>query len=221
MLSRYDGKPVRITTDDGEVFVGTAESFPSGYGLLEFDREEESVCVQDTQIFLSQIAKIEPLSEPTARPCPEQCFALIGRLIDGPYWIADILPEQVPADAPGQYFQVDRYYRKPARMEPLRRKQAEILLRLNCYDDMTVSFDNCETWETNPEPEAFVNRLEKLQGNVFLRALFLSRETMIDIELDDTWMTVYSPEASMRERVQSLCEAEGLFFWQPAQGTGD
>ena len=218
MLSRYDGKLVRVTADDGEVFVGTAESYPSGYGLHEFGISEESIQVDDTHIFLSQIAKIEVLAETPDKPDQERCFALIGRLLEMPCWVADILPERVPADAAGQYFQVERFYRQPSRMVPLRRKQAEILLRLNCYDDMTVSFDDCETWETNPEPEAFAERLEKLRCGSFLRVLFLSRETMIDIEPDDTWMTVSCPDPAMLERIRRLCAAEGLFLWRSDPG---
>ncbi len=67
----------------------------------------------------------------------------MGELLEGPYWIVDILPEQVDAHAAGQYFAVERYFRQPERILPLSRKYAEILLRLNCYADMTVSFDSC------------------------------------------------------------------------------
>ena len=49
MLSRYDGKTVKITTTDGSVFIGEADFCPSGYGLVEFDRQEESVNVDDAQ----------------------------------------------------------------------------------------------------------------------------------------------------------------------------
>ena len=59
MLSRYDGKNVRITTTDGSVFTGEAVSYPSGYGLVEFDHQEESVQIDDTLIFLSDIATID------------------------------------------------------------------------------------------------------------------------------------------------------------------
>ena len=47
MLLRYDGKKVRLTDEDGSVFTGTAEVFPSGYGLHEFDRAEETIRLGD------------------------------------------------------------------------------------------------------------------------------------------------------------------------------
>ncbi len=66
----------------------------------------------------------------------------IDELLQTPYWIVDILPEQVPENADGQYFSVERYFLRPARRRALRRRYAELLLRLNCYEDMAVSFDS-------------------------------------------------------------------------------
>ena len=34
----------------------------------------------------------------------------IEELLQAPCWIIDILPEQVPADGPGQYFAVEKYF---------------------------------------------------------------------------------------------------------------
>ena len=41
----------------------------------------------------------------------------IDDLLQLPYWIIDILPEQVPKDSPGQYFAVEKYFleEKPKR----------------------------------------------------------------------------------------------------------
>ena len=220
MLSRYDGKTVRVTTSEGGVFIGTAESYPSGYGLHEFGVAEESVEVDDTQIFLSDIVSIEDLSSPPAPDAREGRYdPLMGTLLDGPYYVADILPAQVPRDAKGQYFAVDRWYRQPAQMARLRRMQAEVLLRLNCYYDMLISFDGGERWETNPDPETFVTRCAALEGSAFLRALFPPQRTMIDIEPDDTWMTVYCPQPDMQELIRQLAAGAGFFFWQPPQGS--
>ena len=40
----------------------------------------------------------------------------IDDLLQTPYWIIDILPMQVPADSPGQFFAVERYYLAEERM---------------------------------------------------------------------------------------------------------
>ena len=99
---------------------------------------------------------------------------MIDDYFERPYWIVDILPFQVPADSPGQYFAVEEYYLQKPRWQTLRRKYLEILLKLNCYYDMEVTADpggdgdpvgdidpdawpGCG-WQKNPAPET----LEKL-----------------------------------------------------------
>ena len=220
-LQRYQDKEVRITTEDGAVFTGTGSVFPSGYGLQEFDREEEGIQLADVILFRSDIRSIEELSDAVPEAAdPRRYDDLMGLLLEGPYWIVDILPEQVSAEAAGQYFAVERYFRHQSRIVPLRRKYAEILLRLNCYYDMAVSFDSCASWEMNPEPEAFVERVAALSGNDFLRAAFPQQNAMIDYDHNDTYLTVYDPGEALLDKVRALAAAEGLFLWSPTQQEG-
>ena len=218
MLSRFQDKEIRVTTEDGEVFTGVADVLPSGYGLHEFDREEESVLFDDVVIFKSDIRAVEELSkEGSDDTDPRRYDDMMGNLLEGPCWIVDILPEQVPDDAAGQYFAVERYFRQPDRIIPLRRRYAEILLRLNCYYDMSVSFDTCGSWETNPDPESFADRVAKLSGNDFLRAVFAEQNAMIDYDHNDTYMTIYDPQSALLDKIRAFAAAEGLFLWNPPQ----
>ena len=61
-LSQYEGKIVRVIDVDGQVFTGVPVSFPAEYGLHEFNREEESVKLNDYQLFESDIGQIRELS---------------------------------------------------------------------------------------------------------------------------------------------------------------
>ena len=62
-LSKYDNKLIRITDRWDDTFVGFAETFPSGYGLHEFGREEESIKMPGNYyIFEGDIKKIEELT---------------------------------------------------------------------------------------------------------------------------------------------------------------
>lgn len=139
---------------------------------------------------------------------------LIGRLLERPYWIVDVLPDRVPAEAGGQYPAVEGYYLRPPRREALRRKQAELLLRLNCYWDMAVSFDGGERWEREPDPEGFVERLTALPENACLRVLFPSQETLIDLDGGYTSLTVYDPKPALLFRLRKLAGGDGLFVWR-------
>ena len=218
MLVRYQNKQVRITTGDGAVFTGIAEVLPSGWGLHAFDREEESIRMDDVILFKSDIQSIEELSEASTEVVdPRRFDDMMGALLEGPYWVVDILPEQVSADAAGQYFAVERYFLQTERIVPLRCKYAEILLRLNCYVDMAVSFGSCKSWETNPDPEAFAERLAGLSGNEFLRAVFAGQNAMIDYDRNDTYLTVYDPGEALLDKVRALAAAEGLFVWRAPQ----
>ena len=58
-LFKYEDKLVRVTDLDGNTFTGVAETFPSGYGLHEFGREEEGMQVGEYTLFLSGIKKVE------------------------------------------------------------------------------------------------------------------------------------------------------------------
>ena len=218
MLNRYQNKRIKVTTEDGAEFTGIADVFPSGYGLHEFDRAEEGIQLDDVIVFKSDIRRIEELSDTASDKADARRFdEMMGELLEGPYWIVDILPEQVSADAGGQYFAVERYYLQPERIRALRRRYAEILLRLNCYNDMAVSFDSCMSWETNPDPETFAERVVGLTGNDFLRAVFAEQNAMIDCEPEETWLTVYDPDAALQPLLTALAAAEGFFIWSPPQ----
>ena len=212
MLSVYQGKNVRITTEDGAVFTGRAETYPSGYGLHEFGVEEECIEVDGVTVFQSDVQTVEVIDEENGCVSEAERDALMGDLLEGPYYLADILPRQVPKDSKGQYFAVDRYFRAPGRYQALRTRFLEILLRLNCFFDMEVTFDSCETWERNPDPEKLVERAAETDR--FVRFLFIAGETMIDLDTMDTYMTVYSKKPEILAMIRELVTASGLFFRQ-------
>jgi len=146
--------------------------------------------------------------------CPEAMMDFMEKLLDGPYRVVDILPEQVPANAPGQFFSIEQYFLQPERLAMLRRKFAEILLKLNCYYDMEVSSDNCSTWEQNPDPEVFVRSVEGIAGNIFLRAVFPAEEIMFDLQSCDIYMTVYGQDQGLLGKLNAIAAAEGLYVRQ-------
>ena len=60
-LFQYEDKIVRVTDTQGRAFTGVAVPFPSGYGLHEFNREEESIRLNDYQLFESDMAELREL----------------------------------------------------------------------------------------------------------------------------------------------------------------
>ncbi len=71
-------------------------------------------------------------------------------LLERQYWVVDMLPKQVPADGEGQYFKIEQYYLESPRKEIICEKYTNILIKLNCYYDFDILFD--ERWHNNPTP---------------------------------------------------------------------
>ena len=194
MPDRFDDKKLRTVAEPSDAFSGDADSFPSGSqntGEMSVPRKKEAA--------------------------PDRCNDIADELLESPYWIVDILPEQVPEDSAGQFFAVEKYYLQPERLRAVRARFADVLLRLNCYYDMRVSFDPFESWDPNPDPESLAEKLEALPGNAFFRAFFPEPEAMIDLDPSDTYMTVYNPDPVLLSRIRALAAAAGLFVWRPPE----
>ena len=136
-------------------------------------------------------------------------------IFDKPCWVIDFLPEQVPADGPGQYFAVEARFLRPDRLAGLRRRFADLLLKLNCYADFRVSTpEEDEVWQ-QPAPallEALI-----LDGRRDLCVWLPGEGSLITLNRGDLYMTVYQPSADTLRRLRQLASAEGLFI-RPAAG---
>lgn len=133
----------------------------------------------------------------------------IDELLQKPYWVADILPEQVPPDSPGQYFAVEKYFLQPERLAAIRQKHISLVLKLNCYRDLTL-----DGGAPNPPPEQIAEGMAK--GTALIRtgdALILSRP-------DETYLTVYNPDSGLLALIRAIAAGEGLYVWQPPEQPG-
>ena len=127
---------------------------------------------------------------------------LVDELLQKPYWIIDILPEQVPKDSPGQYFAVEDYFLRE-QLDAVKQKHINVILKLNCYMDISVE------GETNPAPDKVAAVMR--ERYVYIMA----GDAMILSEPDDTHMTVFDPDDRLLELLRSLSASEGLFVWKP------
>ncbi len=140
----------------------------------------------------------------------------VFELLEKPYWVVDILPKQVPKDSAGQYFKVEQYFlkRRPALCE----KFVRVLLKLNCYLDMEVSEDG-ETWTLNPAPEALEHKIVACMDDGLAKAILYvfvqSERTLMVIDRDCTYITLYNPSETLLELVRELVVPEGLYVWKP------
>ena len=137
--------------------------------------------------------------------------------LETPYWVIDLLPRQVPAQSRGQYFRIDEHYRRHPQIDALYRRFADILLKLNCYEDLAFSTDG-DTWETNPLPAQIEEMVrQRLSDKDMLYVLLPAVETLITLSADDTCMTICNLSAETLELLAPLVASEGLFLWKPEQ----
>ncbi|MBQ7715083.1 MAG: hypothetical protein IJT70_04340 [Clostridia bacterium] len=211
MLELYDDKMIRIVTADGEGATGLAEAFPSGYGLSEFGREEECLCIGDETFFFSDIRKIEVIpNAPREMMTSERYNDLIAELLEEPYLLVDVFPAPAPEDDDGRCFSAAKYFMSPDRLRALREKFASVIIKMSFYYKISASFDNCATWE-EIEPFSFVRRLRELSAGSFLRVLLTEEKCMIDVEPSCTFMTYSGKSPEAEKTLRALAAAEGLF----------
>lgn len=130
----------------------------------------------------------------------------IDELLQCPYWIIDILPSQVPENSPGQYFTVENYFLQDGRLEVIKQKHINLILKLNCYRDISLSDETV----INPLPEHVADEMRK-------RYLYIMiDDSMILSEPDDTHLTVFNPDSQLLELIRQIASGEGLFVWKPA-----
>jgi len=129
----------------------------------------------------------------------------VEELLQCPYWIIDILPSQVPTDSPGQYFAVEKYFLQGSRFEEIKQKHINLILKLNCYRDISIGDENV----INPLPNHIADEMKK-------RYLYIMiDESMILSEPDDTHLTVFNPDSQLLELIRHIASGEGLFVWKP------
>ena len=130
----------------------------------------------------------------------------IEELLQCPYWIIDILPSQVPSDSPGQYFAVEKYFLQGDRLEEIKQKHINLILKLNCYRDISISDETV----VNPIPEHVAEEMKN-------RYLYIMMDdSMVLSEPDDTHLTVFNPDPQLLDLIRQIASSEGLFVWKPA-----
>lgn len=136
---------------------------------------------------------------------------MIDKYLGKPYWVIDILPKKVPLNSPGQYFKIEKYFLVQPQFATICRKFTNVLVKLNCYDDIKVCH-NLEEWLINPSPEMLE---EWMHEGKMLYFVLKESNAMIGFNGDDHYMTIYNPDEVLLELIQLLATSEGLFVWKP------
>ncbi len=137
-----------------------------------------------------------------------------------PYWLVDVLPEQVPAEGPGRFFAVEE--RLLAEAERRAGQFCSLLLKLYCYCDLTAVGRAGAL--RNPPPAVLEGAVRRcvLDRRRSLRLYVDGGRALIALCGDDLHMTVYGVDSRLRRLLGALAASEGLFFRPgPGQMTAD
>ncbi len=129
----------------------------------------------------------------------------IEELLEKPYWILDVLPEQVKRDSPGQFFAVERYFLEPSRLAAVKESHVRTILKLNCYRSLSLD----EEGKTNPPPEEIAEAVRTRH------VCLLTEDALIVSDPDELYLTVYDPDEPLLGLLRALAAGEGLYLWKP------
>ena len=192
--------------DNNFFFIAGYTSGGVPYGVtwekeMKFERAEEKI--QELKTISRVLAEQEIDAETEATEATKAEIEKIENLLESPYVIIDILPEQVPADSGGQYFAVEEYFLQESQRSVIKQKHANVILKLNCCEDIFIE------GEMNPTPKNIVKAIKARHIDVILD------DVLITSEPDDTYMTVYNAREELIELLRKISISEGLFVWQP------
>ena len=140
---------------------------------------------------------------------------MIDDLLNKPYWIIDIFPEQVPEKNGGRFFAVEKYFVRTSGLAEIHRCFTDVLLKLNCYSDFQVYCPDADRTMVNPAPEALASWISGEQKDLCI--ILPGEDAMITLNHDDLYMTVYNPPETLLKRIGSLAAAHGLFLRRPGE----
>ena len=133
----------------------------------------------------------------------------VEALLETPCRVIDILPEKVPAGAPGRYFAVERFYLEPSRYAGVRRRFADVVVKLYCYYDFSVLLGDADAPLIDPEPEQLAAWIESAKEHI---CMLVGEDALLVIGTDDLYITVFHADEPLTRRLELLAEANGLFL---------
>ena len=141
----------------------------------------------------------------------------IEELLEEKAWVIDILPLQVPAERNRQYAMLEAYYADESKTEQFAGRLSSILTKLYCYHDLLLYWPDDESQIEEPKMTdiaAAVKRclLSAEKRDAVLDILVMGEKpALIMLCRQDLYMSVYGPDEQLRQLLERLAGAEGLF----------
>ena len=153
----------------------------------------------------------------------EWTYSVLESLMAKKYVVVDILPKQVAKYQDGQYFKIEEYFLESPRIEGLRKKYADLLIKLNCYYDICCCLvrpaeEESGGWTINPAPGVLEGALmDERFGTCSLDVVIPVENALLTFSGSDTYMTVYNATDELLGLVRALASGEGLYVFRPEE----
>lgn len=137
----------------------------------------------------------------------------IDNLLETPCHLIDIYPIQVPENSPGCFFRINDWI-LDNEYEQLAGKFFRMLLKLNCYHDLTVCHE--DRIEKNPAPDLLRKRVRKCfsakqRKRGYMNVFVDTDRAMLVLNGDDPWAAVYNADKELLALLEMLADSEGMF----------
>ena len=142
----------------------------------------------------------------------------VNELLEKNCYIIDFLPEQVPKQSKGQFFDVEYYMLNSDKYIGIRDKFENVILKLMCYYRVAVCWKG---WIEQPKPNLIGNAINEIMVNHsgWLNCLLPDENALLVFEWDCLNLSVFNPPQEMQKILEKIAWSEGLFWrkspWNP------
>jgi len=136
----------------------------------------------------------------------------IDEFLEKPCYVIDFLPQRVPKDANGDYFDVEYFILNSDKHYGLKDKFVNVILKLMCFYHVSVFWNG---WVDHPKPEVIDNAVNEIMENHSgtLDVLFPDENVLMVFEWDCMNLSVYNLPEGMTGIMEKIALSEGLFLW--------
>ena len=142
----------------------------------------------------------------------EDMFKKVNELLEKPCNVIDFLPQRVPKNTAGHFFDVESYLLNSKKRHEMKSKYINVILKMMCYYRTSILWNG---WKHHPKPadiEAAVSEIMENHSGT-LNILFPDEDVLLVFEWDCLNFAVYNLPESMRELVEKIALSEGFFYW--------
>lgn len=136
----------------------------------------------------------------------------VEELLRQPCFVIDFLPQRVPAEAEGSFFEVEQFFLRGRELVLTAERFRRIILKMCCYYKHDVYL---EQWLKGCPMEKLAGFIERIvvEKEGFMNILFAEENVLICLDSSCLYLAVYNPGPEVQKILSALAAAEGMFFW--------